>query len=228
MMARLHLLVEGQTEETFINSLLRAHLANFNVWVDVRCLSTKKKIRSRQNVGGILPFNKAKADLERWMKEDSNEDSWFSTMFDLYELPNSFPKFDDAKKKSDPLKRVKMLEEAFRDEINYRRFIPYIQLHEFESVLLSDPQKFRSEFIGQDNSINELIQMSEQATSPEHINDTPEGAPSKRIIQQIPEYEGRKASAGPLIAESIGLATIRNKCCHFGQWLTCLEGLAST
>lgn len=225
-MARLHVLVEGQTEETFVNTVLRPHLADLEVWVDARCLSTKRKIRRRKNVGGILPYDEAKADLERWIKEDWNEDSWFSTMFDLYGLPNDFPKFDDAKNQLDPLIRVEMLENAFHDEINYRRFIPYIQLYEFESVLFSDPQKFKSEFIGQDEAINNLIQILEQATSPEHIDDTQEGAPSKRIIKEVPEYEGRKASAGPLIAESIGIATIREKCRHFDKWLTSLENFS--
>ncbi len=227
-MARLHILVEGQTEETFVNSVLRPHLADLGVWVDARCLNTKKKIRRRQDVGGILPYGKAKADLERWINEDSNEDSWFSTMFDLYGLPYDFPKFDDARKQQDPLNRVKMLEKAFSDEINYTRFIPYIQLHEFEAILFCDPTKFRSEFFNKDQSINKLNQILEQFTSPEHINDTLEGAPSKRIIKEIPEYEGRKVSAGPLIAESIGIRTIRDKCRHFGKWMTSLECLAST
>ncbi len=227
-MARLHILVEGQTEETFVNTVLKPHLTPLKVWVDARCLSTKRKIRKRQDVGGILPYGKAKADLDRWIKEDSNEDSWFSTMLDLYGLPIDFPKFDDAKIQQDPLNRVEMLENAFRDEIDYRRFFPYIQLHEFEAILFSDPRKFRFEFIGQDSSIDTLIQISEQATSPEHIDATPEGATSKRIIKEIPEYEGRKVSAGPLIAASIGIATIRKKCRHFDKWLTSLESLASS
>ena len=170
-----------------------------------------------------MPYGKAKADLERWIKEDSNEDSWFSTMFDLYGLPNDFPNFDNAKVQQTPINRVEMLESAFRDEINFLRFIPYIQLHEFEAILFSDPEKFKFEFIDQDHSISKLIKILEQATSPEHIDDTPEGAPSKRIIKEIPEYEGRKASAGPLIAGSIGIATIRQKCCHFDKWLTSLD-----
>ncbi len=227
-MSRLHILVEGQTEETFVNTILRPHLAALEVWVDARCLTTKRKIRRRQNIGGILPYGKVKADLERWINEDNNEDSWFSTMFDLYALPGDFPKFDDAKNHQDPLNRVEILENAFREEIVYQRFIPYIQLHEFEAILFSDPQKFRLEFIDQDDSINKLIRISEQAFSPEHIDDTPEGAPSKRITKEIPEYGGRKASAGPLIAGSIGIKTIRDKCRHFAKWLTSLENLASS
>ncbi|HER25994.1 MAG TPA: DUF4276 family protein [Rhodospirillales bacterium] len=81
--------------------------------------------------------------------------------------------------------------------------------------------------MNQQNSIDTLINIFQSAVSPEHINDTPEGAPSKRIINVIPEYEGRKASAGPMIAENIGLVTIRKHCLHFDKWLASLEGLAN-
>ena len=49
----------------------------------------------------------------------------------------------------------------------------------------------------------------------EHIDDGPTTAPSKRIIKLIPGYEDRKASAGPNIAEYIGLTVIREKCLAF-------------
>ena len=50
--------------------------------------------------------------------------------------------------------------------------------------------------------------------------------PSKRIIKCIPEYKGRKSSAGPLIADKIGLHLIRKRCTHFDSWLKQLEALA--
>ena len=42
---------------------------------------------------------------------------------------------------------------------------------------------------------------------------------------RIPEYDGRKSSAGPDIAAYIGIATIRVKCPHFHLWLVQLENL---
>lgn len=50
-------------------------------------------------------------------------------------------------------------------------------------------------------------------------------APSKRIIGQIPEYERMKVSAAPIVAEKIGLPTLRLKCTHFAEWLCTLEKL---
>jgi Domain of unknown function (DUF4276) len=57
------------------------------------------------------------------------------------------------------------------------------------------------------------------------LHDGSDTAPSKRIISVIPEYDGRKASAGPDIAEYIGVSAIRAKCPHFDGWLTQLENL---
>ena len=50
-------------------------------------------------------------------------------------------------------------------------------------------------------------------------------APSKRIIALLPEYEARKADAGPDIAEFITLPILRQQCPHFDAWLSKLEGL---
>lgn len=67
-------------------------------------------------------------------------------MFDLYALPSNFPKYDESKKISDPYKRVEKLEHAFQEDLDEKRFIPYIQLHEFEALMLSAPEIFTYAF----------------------------------------------------------------------------------
>jgi hypothetical protein len=104
-------------------------------------------------------------------------------------------------------------------------FLPYIQLYEFEALILSDPEKFSVRFIEHDRQIKRLAELCLSFVSPELINDGQQTAPSKRIIKEIPEYEGAKASAGPLIAKEIGIKTMREKCPHFNNWLTKLEKL---
>ncbi len=76
-----------------------------------------------------------------------------------------------------------------------------------------------------DRAIAELKRIAASFPSIEHIDDGPMTAPSKRIIELIPAYEGSKPSAGPDIAEFIGLAAIRAACPHFDSWLTRLESL---
>ena len=63
--------------------------------------------------------------------------------------------------------------------------------------------------------------------TPEKIDDGQHTAPSKRIINEIPEYKHAKATAGPIIANEIGLPTMRRKCPHFNEWLAKLEQLNS-
>ncbi|MEL0591301.1 MULTISPECIES: DUF4276 family protein [Planktothrix] len=107
-------------------------------------------------------------------------------MCDLYALPNDFPGFEEAQKISDPYERVKQLENALFDDINDSRFIPYIQLHEFEALILSDPIKLEERFPNYQSEVQKLVSLCQSFESPELINDGEQTAPSKRIIQAIP------------------------------------------
>ena len=94
--------------------------------------------------------------------------------------------------------------------------------------LLSDPARFDIAFPEPEHeeAVSNLAAMAAGFASPELIDDGPETAPSKRIIRVIPEYERRKALAGPLIAARIGLDVIRGKCRHFHKWLEKIEALS--
>lgn len=227
MSIRLNFTVEGQTEETFVNRVLKPHLADRSVWANVRCVLTGRK-RSVEHRGGMTTYQRARNDITRWMRQDQNPDARFTTMFDLYALPNDFPGFQDSLNTSDPYERVNILEDALREDLDDWRFIPYIQLHEFEALLLSDPQKLDSQFYEHDKEIARLARMADEFNSPELIDDGTHTAPSKRIIAEIPEYDGRKVSAGPIVAERIGLPTLRAKCRHFSDWLDKLESLSDS
>ena len=223
MTVRLHCVVEGQTEETFVKQVLRPHLANQQIMIDARRVRTGTK-RGKTYRGGMTNYARAKRDIERWIKGDQT--AHFTTMFDLYGLPTDFPCYVKSKRIRDPIQRVNDLENALRDDIGDARFIPYIQLYEFETLLLSAPHQLASQFPEQTAAIQKLVEMSADFTSPEGINDGADTAPSKRIINEIPEYEGMKVSAGPIVAERIGLPILRARCRHFGAWLDQLEALA--
>ncbi len=149
-------------------------------------------------------------------------------MIDLYAISAEFPGLDEAEKMHHlPYKRVEILEQAFANDIGDPRFIPYIQLHEFEAYLFSDPSKFFFFYEHHERAISALKAIADEKVSPELINDGPHTAPSKRIIAEFSDYEGAKAVMGPQIAELIGLDGIRDKCSHFNAWLSSLEQLAS-
>ena len=221
---RLHLIVEGQTEETFVNEILAIHLGDFNVATDARCVMTSKD-RARTYRGGLSNYRKAKTDVTLWAKEDHSADARFSTMFDYYALPNDFPGYEEAQKVRDSYARVRIIEKAFRDDIDDYRFVPYIQLHEFEALLFTDIRQMDQAFVDHGSKIDDLVQIALANENPELINDQRTTAPSKRIIAAIPEYGSRKHSAGPLVASRIGIAAMRSKCQHFNEWVTQLERL---
>lgn len=132
----------------------------------------------------------------------------------------------DAARIANPYDKVKVIEDALGADINDWRFIPYIQLHEFEALILSDPVRFSAQFQDNERGIRQLVDLASQFESPEHIDKGPNSTPSKRIIHEIPEYKDRKAVAGPIVAANIGLHTLRQKCVHFGEWIGRLEQLA--
>lgn len=224
MSIRLHFVVEGQTEETFVNQTIRPHLASYSVWCDVRCVMTGRK-RSIIHRGGLVSYARARKDVELWMKEDRNRDAAFTTMFDLYALPRDFPAYEEAETIKCPYTRVAELEKAMIGDLNHPRFVPHIQLNEFETLLLVDPAKLDCVCTARDRAIRNLREMVAAFDSPELIDDGPTTAPSKRIIREIPEYEGMKCSAGPLTAERIGLPALRHWCRHFDRWISRLEEL---
>jgi len=122
-------------------------------------------------------------------------------------------------------KRISFLEDTFARDIGDPRFIPYLQLHEYEAYLFSDPTAFRLFYEDQEAQISILTSIADSCDTPELINDDPNSAPSKRIIKQFPRYQGAKPVQGTQIAELIGLEGIRSKCPHFSTWVSKLEQL---
>lgn len=224
-MTSLNILVEGVAEETFVETVLAGHLARESVFASASRVQTRRK-RGVKYSGGGITYERVKGELSNWLKQD--QEVHFTTMFDLYRLHKGFPGFDEATRLIDPLERVAMLEHRLAADIGSPRLIPYIQLNEFEALLLTDPNSLEHEFPSRTKAIEALTREVSPFSTPEYVNDTTEGAPSKRIQKWIPEYAGRKASAGPSTVAKIGLAAIRAKCSHFDAWLTRLESLGES
>jgi hypothetical protein len=228
-MARLYLFAEGETEAVFADTLLKPHLANHGVYLHPPTLIAHARRSGRVHRGGGRNYEPMKNDILRFLAQEKASDVFFTTMIDLYALPARFPGRDEAEGlRTDPFQRVEFLERALAEDIkDLRRFIPYIQLHEFEAILFSGPVWFRYSYEHDESAIAELQAIANRYTTPELIDDDPHTAPSKRIIAQIPAYEAAKATVGPEVAALIGLETIRAKCPHFHAWLSRLEKLGT-
>lgn len=220
---RLNITGEGQTEERFVKEALSTYLGAFNIATDVRRVLMSKN-RHHKYRGGLSSYLKARNDIRAWLKEDNNPEVRFTTMLDLYGLPDDFPGYKDSLQIRDVYQRVEFLESKFFDDIGDTRFIPYVQLHEFEALVLANPQNLKYEYFEHESAIEELITTVKSFDdNPEKINDSKETAPSKRILKLIPEYD--KVNAGASIAAITGIDFLKLKCKHFGDWLNKLERL---
>jgi Domain of unknown function (DUF4276) len=228
-MARLYLFGEGRTEETFADRLLKNHLAKHGVYLHPKLIAHARR-RGKTHRGGGRNYEPMRNDILNLLAQEKGSDVYFTTMIDLYGLSTGFPRFDESEEmRHIPVKRVEFLEQAFAEDIGdtRSRFIPYIQLHEYEAILFSDPSCFRYSYERHERQIAELQKIADSYPTPELIDDGPQTAPSKRILAIIPDYEDAKPAVGPDVAELIGLDVIRAKCPHFNAWLSRLESLGT-
>jgi hypothetical protein len=227
-MPRLYLFAEGQAEQTFADTLVGPHLASHGVYLHRPVLIAHARRKGKVHRGGGRKYLSMKNDILRFLAQEKGGDVFFTTMIDLYAISPEFPGLAEAEKlRHLPAKRVEYLEQRFAADVGDRRFVPYIQLHEFEAYLFSDPSYFSFFYEHHARQIAALQALAASQPTPELIDDGQDTAPSKRIIAQLPDYEDGKAVVGPQVAERIGLDTIRDRCPHFGAWLSRLEGIES-
>jgi hypothetical protein len=154
-MIRLNAVVEGQTEKAFVDQVLGPELAARDVFIRSRAVKTGQH-RGRVYRGGISGYLKLKNDVSLWMKQEQQSHVWFTTMLDFYALPDDFPGFEECTKRNRPIDQVECLEQRLAQDLAHRRFIPYIQLHEFEALLFSDVSKFEIDFPNNASAIEQL------------------------------------------------------------------------
>jgi hypothetical protein len=220
---RLNITTEGPTELRFVKDVLFKHLLPYNILCDHRSVLTSKEYRKR---GGMTTYIKAKNDIQQWLKSENSREVRFTTMFDFYALPNDFPGYSDAQKLTNPYDKVKCIEDAYAKDIDDNRFIPYIQLHEFEALLFSKLDVLLAEYEDKTKEVEKLkteLSLPPYNNNPELINEKRETSPSHRIIELIPEYQ--KVSSGSMLTDLISIDILRSKCVHFNDWLIKLENL---
>ena len=218
-MKRLYILCEGQTEEEFVNALINPYFQSMNIYAQPIICSTKIT-PTKKYKGGVSSFSKVKKELKRLCGEHPNE--LVTTMFDLYAFPYDSLKFKNIP--SDVYEKVEHIEKAISDEIGNRfgNMVFSLILHEFEALLFSDVSAFEN--IADQKAVVVLRDVRDAVPTPEHINESPETAPSKHIRGVIPDYS--KPTDGIDIAEQIGLDKIMGECHHFANWLAKLTAWA--
>lgn len=149
-------------------------------------------------------------------------EAYVSMLVDYYGIKDqfAFPGWEEANHIADKAERIHFLLNKMAEDIpeQYRyRFIPYIQLHEFEGLLFSDVSAFLNSFDSNEINYDALLNAADAFENPEMINNSPATAPSKRLIEAIPDYN--KVIFGNCVAMDIGLKKIREKCPLFNEWV---------
>lgn len=229
-MARLFVLVEGETEETFVNEVLAPHLYACGFTAVSARLMGNARLRSRR--GGIRGWDEVQRDIVRYLRQDPGV--IVTMMVDYYGLPvakaRAWPGRAHAAKLAFASKAAHVesklaatVQKEMGSSWNVSRFVPFVVMHEFEGLLFSDCGQFAAG-IGRPELQPQFQAIRDDFASPEEINDSPTTHPSQRVVQLMPDYQ--KPLYGNLAALEIGFDSIRSDCPHFAAWIKCLEALA--
>lgn len=212
MIRAIYIIVEGVTEEEFVKNLIQPYLYTKGI-TDVRAIKLQT---SPGHKGGDVKFARYKRNVENLLKRES--DVLVTSLIDFYKLKTDFPKYKEAQAIQNVEERVAFLENACKEVIAHPRFIPYIQLHEFEGLLFAHRKGFDVLFpyLSPDKK-SVLIKIIEENPNPALINEGAETAPSKRLQKLIPGYE--KPLFGPMLALENGIESILQKCPRFNAWI---------
>lgn len=226
-MTRVHVLCEGQTEETFTRRVLAPDLAPRGVYLYPQLFGGR---------GGDIRWPRIRKDILAILRSDRG--ARCTTFIDYYGRGRGFPGEEETRRANTTVARKQALEAAMMADVAQelgaheaqRRFLPYVQMYEFEALL----------FVGarllalvievnndvEDSRVAQQLQAVRDAfASPEDINDSPTTAPSKRILAVCPSY--RKVFDGTRVASQLTIAAIRRECALFDAWVGRLEALSA-
>lgn len=209
-MKNVYIYCEGQTEESFINAILCPYFIKKDIFV-YPIICTTKRTATQKYKGGVINYSKIKKELTKICKQHPNE--YVTTMFDYYAMPDNTPGINCDE--PDVQNRIKQIEAKINADIDQPNCKFHFMLHEFEGILFSKPDSFA--IITDETTVQRIQKIRDSYPTPEHINNSPETAPSKRLKALIPQYA--KIKDGTLLSKAMGLNNIYNECPHFKEWI---------
>ena len=219
----LFIYVEGQEEELFVNRVLRDHLRRFGVIVQKPILAaTSFRIgdddEADVTVGGVTNYESIREDIVyQFAAGDIGAADVLTTLIDLYALPASFPGHREAIAQGlTGGNKAAQIEQAWEAGIGQANFFPYIQVHEFEALILTRPSVLADYYPEQAAGIEQLRADCAPFPTPEDINETKATSPSHRILARVPTYQ---KIDGFRHLQDIGMAELKAHCPRFRTWI---------
>jgi hypothetical protein len=207
-MKRLIFIVEGQTEEEFVNQLLAPYFLKFGI----HSVSAIKVATSSTSKGGFVNYEHLKNDILKRIRESNIV---VTTFVDYFRMPTNTPEYGKSQSEVEIDNKISSLENAIEKDIRFPNFIAYIQKHEFEALLFSFNVGFENLYNSEIYTQTAKVIAGYQ--NPENINSRPKYAPSKRLITIMNGYE--KVFEGNMIALELGIDIILEKCPRFKAWV---------
>ena len=141
-MTRLTILSEGQTERDFVNQVLAPHLYGFGYTAVLPIL-----IPDRTGFrGGTGKWHRDKRNILGSLNNPGND--LVTTLVDYYGLDPSWPGRVEAQSARGTSDKASTVETAVAaaiatemENLDLKRFIPFVTMHEFEALLFSDPSQ---------------------------------------------------------------------------------------
>ena len=215
-MTRICIVCEGPTEANFIQKCLAPYLAPAGVYAYGSIIQAP----SGRHKGGRVTIDR----LARHMSHEYHAFNRLTTLVDFYGFKDR-----DGRSRAETERAILEKTRALTTGFDARYVLPYVQMHEFEGLLFTDPAAFEWVQDGWNEDVHQaLTDVALAFNNPELINDSPETAPSKRILNIFPEGSYSKTEHGPLIAEAIGIDAIRAKCPAFNEWVGKLQAWGGT
>lgn len=212
-MPRLIFIVEGDSEQRFINEHLVSYLALKYPGVPMH--AQKITTNRKKNVkGGNVNYELLKNEIKRTFAQGG---VMITTFLDFFRLPTDYPGY------TQDVKQIDQIEDAIRTDCNSiippTSFLPYIQKHEFETLMFANAAGFSS--VVDTAELNEILNVLKQFSTPEDINGSPETAPSKRLLSI---FKYKKVADSALVLKDVDIDLLRRRCPRFNEWVARLEG----
>lgn len=104
-----------------------------------------------------------------------------------------------------------------------RFVLPYLQMHEFEALLFTDPEAFAWVEDGWNEHSRAALKRVRQALPRQKTSTTAQKPRHPNASCRFSKQAPLKTEHGPLIAEMIGIDAMREHCPQFNAWLTQLQ-----
>jgi len=219
MSKRLVVYCEGQTEQMFVERLLRNHLISHGIQVE-RAILAATALDPNGQRGGFINWPAIEADLRTEFSSDTDQNLRFTTLLDVYRMPQEVPGYPLGASGTFSSADIDNVEREIERTFGELRFKAYLQRYEFETLVLACPKALKSVFHENAVAIDQLQNNLAGFTNAEEINHGETTHPAARLETAIPGYGDLKASRAFWVLAEAGFDAVRAQCPRFNAWLS--------